>query len=68
MTAAYNQSPDIDMPATKIAPNVITSANTIKLAANHRNPFICQVQMMQEASDPQITASNQNVATRLAGW
>lgn len=52
VTVAYNQSPDIDMPATKTAPNVITSANTIKLAANQRNPFICQVQRMQEASDP----------------
>jgi hypothetical protein len=49
---AYNQSPEIDIPATKMAPNVITSTNASKLAAHQRNPFICQVQMMQEASDP----------------
>jgi hypothetical protein len=48
----YNHSPYTDIEATKRAPHVITSAQTIKLTAYQRNPFIRQIQNPQEASDP----------------
>ena len=64
----YNHSPYTDIEATKRAPHVITSAQTIKLTAYQRNPFIRQIQNPKEASDPHSTTANQSSADDLGGW
>ena len=66
-SAFYNHSPDTDILATNNAPQVITSAKTIKLVAYHRKPFIHQIQSPHETTDPYVTTSNQCSADGLGG-
>ena len=56
------------MPATTNAPHVTNSARAIRLAANHRIPFIRQIQNPQDAIEQYVTASRSSFADRSAWW
>lgn len=64
----HSQSPDIDIPATKSALITGSSARTIMLLANHRNPFMRQTQNPHEASEPYNRQSWRKDAVRVAEW